>query len=124
MSSKSEFEFKSYFPKYQLEFSFGNWLVEDGSYVKEGDNIYTYSNSILANSGFIPFGSKTNQVVSTHKAEKSGYIDIYFSRKGLHIPKNEMMYVIREKDNERIDRKYINTPRVIIDEFNNSKNIV
>ncbi|WP_179377333.1 GIY-YIG nuclease family protein [Winogradskyella wichelsiae] len=124
MNNNSEFEFKSYFPNYQLEFSFKNWLVQDGCFVKEGEYIYEYSNSIIVNSQLALLGAKPNYTLTRHKAEKSGYIDLYFTNKPLHIPKNQLMYVIREKDKERIDRKFINKPTIIIDEFNNSKKII
>lgn len=117
-------EFKSFFPKYQLEFSFKNWLVSDGQHIKKGDYIYEYSNSILATSQILLAGGQPKKTITRHKAEKSGYIDLYFYNKSLHIPKNQLMYIIRDNDEDRVDRKFINQPIIITDEFTKSKKIL
>ncbi|GGG46599.1 GIY-YIG nuclease family protein [Bizionia arctica] len=117
-NSKENSEFKSYFAESKLS-SFKKWLVADGSLVKENEDIYEYSGSILANARLVRLGAKINDSTTIHKSEKSGYIDLYF-KKTLDIPKNQLMYVIRNDDNERINRKFINEPNIIIDEFSNS----
>ena len=122
-SSEIENEYNSFFPNYQLEFTFNNWLIEDGSYVDKGDYVYEYSNSVLFNAQLFRLGFKTNPTITKHKAEKSGYIDFYFENKGLHIPKNQLMYFTRDNDQKRADRKFINIPTIIDDEFDNSKKI-
>lgn len=123
MDIYSELEFKSYFPNYQLNFFFKNWLVEDGQYVKQGESIYEYSNSIL-DPHYSKLLNQRNYTVTRHKAEKSGYIDLFFLNKhSKFISKSELMYVIRENDDKRIDRKFINIPIIFIDEFDNSKKI-
>lgn len=117
-NSKENFEFKSYFAESKLS-SFKKWLVADGSLVKENEDVYEYSDSILANAQLVRLGAKINDSTKRHKSEKSGYIELYF-KKTLHIPNNELMYVIRNDDNNRINRKFINEPNIIIDEFSNS----
>ncbi|MBA4744258.1 MAG: GIY-YIG nuclease family protein [Muricauda sp.] len=112
-------EFKSYFLKGK-SFSFQKWLVEDGSYVQKGSDIYEYSRSILANAQLTRLGGKPKDNELKHKAEKSGYIDLYLKTPSLHITENELMYVIRKNDKERINRKFINEPNIIKDEFTNS----
>lgn len=123
-SSEIENEYKSFFPNYQLEFTFNNWLIEDGSYVEKGDYVYEYSNSVLSNAQLIGLGVKINLTITKHRAEKSGYIDLYFENQGLHIPKNQLMYFTRDNDQKRADRKFINVPTIVDDEFDNSTKIM
>lgn len=118
-NSTDNLEFKSYFLKGKL-FSFQKWIVEDGSYVQEGTDIYEYSSSILANAQLTRLGGNPKDKKIKHKAEKSGFIDLYSKSPSLHIPENELMYVIRKNDTERIDRKFLNEPNIIKDEFTNS----
>ncbi|WP_136669428.1 GIY-YIG nuclease family protein [Flavobacterium sp. H122] len=123
-SIENQLEYKSYFPNYQLEFVFHKWLIDDGSYIEKGDYIYEYSNSSLLDSILIKSGRKTNATITKHKAEKSGYIDFFYDNRSFHIPKNQLMYLIRNSDNERIQSKFINVPKIINDDFTNSIKIL
>src|SRR5690606_9537465 len=120
-NSKVNSEYKSYFKDSEFK-QFKNWLVADGSFVKEGEYIYEYSDSILLTAQLARLGGKIKSNLNRNKAEKNGYIDLYF-KKSLHIPKNELMYVIREDDTERIKRKFINEPIIIKDEFTDATTI-
>jgi len=91
-------------------FSFDKWLVYDGSFVKKGDDIYIYKDS------------KYNEFI--HKAEKDGYIHIIAPGKIYSINKNELLYYIRTQDNQRVIEKYKNIPRIIVDDFTQSKSII
>ncbi|WP_040278993.1 GIY-YIG nuclease family protein [Psychroserpens damuponensis] len=117
-NSIENFEFKSYFSESKLS-SFNKWLVADGSLVKENQDVYQFSDSLIGNAQLVMLGAKVNNNTTIHKSEKSGYIDLYF-KKALHIPNKELMYVIKKDDNDRINRKFINEPNIIIDEFSNS----
>lgn len=119
-SSEIQNEYKSFFPIDQIACSFKNWLIEDGKYVEKGDVIYEYSNSILGHAQLVRYGLRTNLTVTKHIAEKSGYIDFYLESPVLHIPKNQLMYIIRDKDEIRRGRKFINIHIIINDDFNNS----
>lgn len=118
-NSKENSEYRSYFNDSEFK-QFDKWHISDGDYVKEGEYIYEYSDSILLTSQLTRLGGKIKESVKRNRAEKNGYVDLYFTKRSLHIPKKELMYVIRENDNERIKRKFINVPNIIIDEFSNS----
>lgn len=117
-NSKVNSEYKSYFNDSELK-QFKKWLIPDGSYVKEGEYIYEYTDSVLKTAQLTRLGGIIKNSLKRIKAEKDGYIDLYFT-KSLHIPKNELMYVIREDDNKRIKRKFINEPILVNDEFTNT----
>lgn len=103
IDSLSEGGFESHFFNSNGAFSFGKWLVEDGSQIKEGDEIYLYTDSVLARAQLARFGVQL-EVPRIHKAEKSGFVDIRFSKNGLHIKDKALMYVIR-KSNEFLHAK-------------------
>lgn len=119
-SSELQNECKSYFSNCLLDFSFKQWLIDDGAYVQKGDNIYEYSKSVLHQALLVRNNISAKAIITKHKAEKSGYIDFYFKSNVLHIQKNQLMYIIRDKDEVRVDRKFINIPLIINDDFNNS----
>ena len=95
--------------RYSSYYSLGfrKWTISDGAFIKENDNVYQYENS--------------EKDIEIHKAEKSGYIDICDPQKSHHIDKNELLYIIRDSDTQRINQKYVNKPNVIFDEFTNTK---
>ena len=103
-------EYKHFFASNENKSSFDSWLVYDGSFVKKGDEIYKYKDS------------EYNELI--HKAEKDGYIHIIDPGKIYSINKNELLYFIRTQDNQRIIEKYRNIPKVIVDDFTESKNII
>ncbi len=103
-------EYKHYFTSDEYKRSFGEWLVIDGSYVKNGDDIYKYEDS------------KYNEFI--HKAEKDGYIHIVDPGKIYSIIKNELLYFIRNQDNQRIANRYNNTPIILEDDFTQGKSII
>jgi len=102
------FEFKHYFENTNRS-NFGQWLKPDGSFVEKGDEIYQFNCN----------GNKQIQY-----AEKKGFLHIIDICKIISLNQNELLYIIRESDIERINQIYVNVPNVIIDEFNNSKTIV
>lgn len=97
-------EFKHYLENHQL---IENWFVKDGDYVKIDENIYQYNNS--------------ENNLKNHKAEKEGYIDICDVLNSYEVAKNTLIYIIREDDTIRINQKFKNEPKVIVDDFTNSK---
>jgi len=103
-------EFKHYYSLDEYKSSFGAWLVKDGDYVNKGDEIYKYKDS------------KFNEFI--HSAEKAGYVHIIDPSKIYSVKKNELLYYIRNQDNQRIIEKYQNTPSIIVDDFTQNKSIV
>lgn len=103
-------EYKHYFFLDEYKSSFVAWLVSDGDFVSKGDEIYKYKDS------------KYNELI--HKAEKDGFIHIVDLGKIYSIKKNELLYYIRNNDNQRVIEKYQNIPSVIVDDFTQSKSIV
>jgi len=103
-------EYKHFFTLNEHNYSIDSWLVSDGSFVKKGDEIYIYMDS------------KFNRLI--HKAEKDGYIHIIDPRKIFSIKKNELLYYIRNKDDQRVIEKYQNIPKIILDDFTQSKSII
>ena len=100
-------EFKHYFDSTNRS-TFGQWLKPDGSFVEKGDEIYQFNCN----------GNKQIQY-----AEKKGFLHIIDICKMITLSQNELLYVIRDSDIERINKIYVNVPNIIIDEFNNSKTI-
>lgn len=103
-------EYKHYYFLDEFKSSFVAWLVSDGDYVSKGDEIYKYKDS------------KYNECI--HKAEKDGYIHIVDPGKIYSIKNNELLYYIRNQDNQRVLEKYRNTPSIIVDDFTQNKSIV
>lgn len=110
-------DFKHYFPKsssYSLfsneSYTFNGWMVLDGEFVNKGDVLYKYKNQ--------------DDIEFLHEAEKDGYIDVVDKKLRSTLYKYDLLYSIRDQDIERVHEKYNNIPKIIIDEFNQSKNIV
>jgi len=92
-----------------LSYSFDKWLKSDGDYVEKGDGIYQIIDP--------------NYNRHINHAKRSGYLHISDPEKRSLLNENELMYVIRDDDKQRIDERYINEPNFITDEFNNSQTI-
>ncbi len=99
-------EFKEYFKGSDFKHSFDKWLIEDGSFVKVGDPIFQYNDS------------KYQEHINYSK--KSGFIYQIDPQKVVGLNDNELMYIIRDNDEKRINERYINIPNIINDEFTNS----
>ena len=99
-------EFKEYFKGSDFKHSFDKWLIEDGSFVKAGDPIFQFNDSKY-------------QKHKNH-SKKTGFIHQIDPRKVVHLDHNELMYIIRDNDEKRINERFINKPNVIKDEFTNS----
>jgi hypothetical protein len=86
------------------------WLVADGSFVNQGDNIYKILDS--------------NWKEYFHTAERQGYIDIVNIKYVTYIKQYELLYYIRRDDTQRVIEKYQNIPTILEDDFTQSKNII
>jgi len=111
--SKESFNF--YFDnfKYSIQensynfFEIKEWNKQDGELVKQGEIILTINCDT----------TRYNKIIN-HYAEKDGYIDKVKTRPGINsLHQNELIYIIHEKDEYRIKRKFINTSEIIIDDF-------
>ena len=114
-------ELKSYFPKFLVDFYFLKWLVEDGSFVRKGEPIYSYSNSSILSDKLNDIGIELIKTITTHRAEKDGYIDVYYTNDDTRIANGTLMYTIRSNDEIRKSRKFVNTPSIKHDEFDDKK---
>lgn len=88
------------------------WHKEDGEKVIQNELILTleYSTSYGNNETF------------SHYAEKDGYLDNARTTLYDHdLNQNELIYLIHEQDLKRIERKFVNTPNIINDDFTNKK---
>lgn len=105
-NSTEKFEFKEYFKGSYSENSFDKWLVDDGAYVEIGEPIFQFNDS------------KHHKHINHSK--KVGFVHQIDPRKVVHLHNNELMYIIRDTDEQRIKERFINKPNLIIDEFTNS----
>jgi len=83
------------------------WKVFDGDFVKKENEIY------IRNS--------FNQDSLTQKAEKDGFIDINLLGNYGSYKEKDLLYVLRDDDTIRIESKYRNFSKIVLDEFTNSK---
>lgn len=100
-------EYKDYFKEADKSYKLDNWLVNDGEFVNFGDPVYKFTG--------MKYGEFTEHI---NYSKKTGFIHRVFS--GHSIGKIELMYIIRESDAQRVEQKYINEPKIIIDDFTNS----
>ena len=98
-------------PYFDKGFHIKEWLKQDGEFVKQGEIIL-----ILAEGDY----SFENDNVYNHLAEKSGFLDIEKYYKNF-LNQNDLVYIIHENDAKRIDRKFINTADIKLDDFTNKK---
>ena len=75
--------------------------VLDGDFVKRNDLLFVLDNA------------------TEYRCEKDGFID--FAIPSDNIRYGDLIYTIRDNDNERINLKFINEPKISKDEFTNSK---
>ncbi len=101
--------YKHYFYIDEPRFFFKNWLKKDGDFVNKGDEIYEFT--------------LLNNITKIHHAEKNGFLDIKDLNKSSFLEKNELLYIIRDNDEERINQKFVNTHKITVDEFDSSKSI-
>ena len=99
---------QSYFDK---GFHIKEWLKQDGEYVNQGEIIL-----ILAEGNY----SFDSENTYNHIAEKSGFLDIENHYKNF-LYQNNLVYIIHENDEKRIDRKFVNTADIKLDDFTNKK---
>ncbi|HBD25354.1 GIY-YIG nuclease family protein [Flavobacterium sp.] len=99
-------EFKEYFNGSDYKHSFDKWLINDGSFVKVGDPIFQFNDS------------KYQKHINTSK--KSGFVHLIDPKKVVQLDHNELIYIIRDCDQKRINQRFINVPKIIKDEFTNS----
>jgi len=100
-------EFKEYFKSPGYNNSFDKWFVKDGAYVKIDDPIYQFNDS--------------NRQKQTNYSKKAGFIYQIDPCKVVLLKNNELMYIIRNSDDQRISERFINIPNLIVDEFTNSR---
>ncbi|MBT9187441.1 GIY-YIG nuclease family protein [Zobellia russellii] len=106
-NSIENFEHKDFFKEQGFKHSFNKWLVDDGSLVKEGEPIFEYNDS------------KYKKHINYSK--KNGFIHQIDPNKILDLNRNELMYVIRDTDEKRIEQRFINKPNLITDDFTELK---
>ena len=99
---------QSYFDK---GFHIKEWLKQDGEFVNQGETIL-----ILAEGNY----SFDNDNIYMHLAEKSGFLDIVNYYKNF-LDQNNLVYIINENDENRLNRKFINTADIKFDDFANKK---
>lgn len=98
--------------KYSHQLKIKEWHKQDGEFIKQNELIITFSYST----------SYVNNETINHYAEKNGYLNrarIQLDFVGLN--QNELVYIIHERDEDRIKRKFVNTPNIIYDDFTNRK---
>jgi len=105
-NSIHNFEFKENFYCLNKRYSFGEWLVNDGDYVTKNTPIFEFKDS------------QFNEIINYSK--KEGFVDLVDPAKVVHLSDKELMYFIRDSDRMRIEQKYINSPKIIKDDFSKS----
>jgi len=90
--------------------------VDDGQRVEIGDELFNLESTLL--------GNQITKKQITIRAEKEGFVDIYnFDFSYDHVKNNSLILTINDTDKNRINRKYVNIPNVVTDEFTGNKNI-
>lgn len=97
-------EYKEFFMETSQNISFDKWLVLDGKYVKVGEPIFQFKDF------------KRQEHINYSK--KEGFI--HRPEKLYSLTKDDLMYIIRETDEQRIEECFKNISNIIIDEFTNS----
>lgn len=109
-NTPEKFEYKEFFKESDHNRLFDRWLIDDGAYVKVGDPIFHFNDY--------------NNGRQTHinYSKKEGYIHLNNLKSGalVGLITNELMYTIRDSDEKRIQKRFLNNPDIITDEFNNS----
>ena len=98
------FEYKEFFTESSQNLTFDKWLVLDGKFVKVGEPIFQFKDF------------KRQEYINYSK--KEGFIhrpmELYSLEKG------DLMYSIRDTDEQRIEELFKNHSNIILDEFTNS----
>ena len=127
-NTPSKKSYKFYFDKFEFNTSKKHpsstlrilkWHKEDGEKVNENELVITFEYT----------NSNVNSEILNHYAEKDGYLDKERMYPGsdhekndlLDLDQNELIYLIHEKDTNRVERKFVNTPNIINDDFINKK---
>lgn len=108
-----------YFDKYhfQEKYHWGDikiqeWHKQDGDFIKIGELILTLSHTT---------SSYKEETINLY-AEKEGYLDkARIWDDVFKLEQNELVYIIHEKDENRIKRKFKNVPDIVKDDFTGRK---
>lgn len=103
-NAPESFEYKEFFMETSQNLSFDKWLVLDGKYVKVGEPIFQFKDF------------KRQEHINYSK--KEGFI--HRPEKLYSLTKDDLLYIIRETDEQRIEECFENISNIIIDEFTNS----
>lgn len=114
-------DFYFYFDKFRYEIPekyshhkliIKRWHKEDGQLVNEKELVLTlgYSTSYGNNESLL------------HYSEKSGFFErVRTQLDFMGLEQNELVYVIHDKDEKRIKRKFVNVPDIKVDDFTQKK---
>ena len=103
-NTPESFEYKEFFKDSSQDYFFKNWLVLDGEFVKVGEPIFEFKDF------------KRQEHINYSK--KEGFI--HRSEKLYSINKDDLLYIIRDTDEQRIEELFENHSNIILDEFTNS----
>lgn len=107
---KLKYEIPDNYVKHQLKIN--EWHKQDGELVKQNELILTL--------GYVT--SYGNKETISHYAEKDGNLDkVRIRLDFIGLEQNELVYIIHDKDENRVKRKFINTPDIKTDEFSRKK---
>jgi hypothetical protein len=98
-------EFKEYFKSTDFR-SFEKWLVSDGDYLEIGKPVFQF------------YDEKFQRHINHSK--KAGFVHQIDPAKIVDLEAGELMYVIRESDEIRVNERFVNKPNIIKDEFTSS----
>lgn len=108
---KFKYEIPDQYSKHNLRMK--KWLKLDGEFVKKGELIFILGYHTSYN----------NNETLNHYAEKDGFLDIeesYFSY-SFDLKQNTLIYLIHDKIEDAIKRKFINIPVIEVDDFTQKK---
>lgn len=107
-NSTGNSEFKEHFKSSNFR-SFDKWLVSDGDYVEIDTPIFQFNDY--------------NFQKHKNYSKKAGFVCLIDPKKVVSLKANELMYIIRESDKQRVKERFINISNQIIDEFSKSTTI-
>lgn len=87
------------------------WYKEDGQFVDINELVFSINHKISnSNESFL------------HYSEKRGYLDKVFSKSWYHeVEQKELIYIIHDNAEDRVNRKFINIPEIKLDDFTHKK---
>jgi hypothetical protein len=107
---KFKYQIPEKYSHHQLKIN--EWHKQDGELVKKNDLILTLGYST----------SYGNKETLYHYAETEGYLDkVRTQLDFIGLNQNELVYIIQNNDENRIKRKFVNTPDIHIDDFTGNK---